>query len=247
MRYSDIKFNNSEFVKIILPKYLELWKKYYTIKESAQNRFIDIDSYGTKKELQIKLIFKNIELIREFFSEFKILNNLGKIDRKKLNLLFGNKISDEDYFSYHYDNYIVRIMTAIDLCGKLGCAVYDIKVKNDSWFKFINSIEVKGSKMEELFLEFSKFLDEYREHRHSLVHEAKRKDNKFEKIVYWETIGKKTKLKFPKNQIEILNSRTDKDLQSEILELNKLFKKTVDYTYEIVDLLIPELKNQLKQ
>jgi hypothetical protein len=214
MTHNSERFNNSKFVKTVGENVFKFYGKHLKEIRSKGLGISKLDTYGTPKEILLKSIFNELNSIREYYDDLEIILKFFKIDRDKIKILYSDNILDEDYYKFHYDNFVIRILTSIDLCGKIGCRVYQLKIKNDSWYQFVQHKMIKGSEVEKSLMAFSVYLEKLRQHRHEKVHTGKSKDNEFDKIVFWENMLNLIGASMNKDDIDILNEYTNDEIKA---------------------------------
>ena len=132
----DKKINNSDFLLFLAPIISKIYAKH--IKEILGSRDdIDFESYGEEYELYFKKIFSKYNAIQgQLETLLKIPVFFDSIQSMQIFEKIG--ISEIDYYKYHYENFLIRIVTVLDLCGKLGSVVFNLsgKEKDASYYKF---------------------------------------------------------------------------------------------------------------
>ncbi len=188
--YSELS-NASSFIRKLVISAQPIYVAHMEIMKD-NNYNIDFTELGSTKEKLIKSITDAFGGINNYFDDlYKTLNYL-KIDKRKIQHLYSNTISSEDYYKYHYDNFIIRIMTSFDICGKLGNIVYQLGIqeKYANGSSFINHPDIKDLEPAEKGVKLFNFLDEFRQQRHHKIHKGENSSNRFDKIVFWDTINK---------------------------------------------------------
>ena len=81
-------------------------------------------------------------------------------------------IEVDDYYKFHYDNFIIRLVTSIDVCGKIGNIVYQLGIADRyaNWYSFTVHPKMKDSVPAAQLIEFTEYLDEFKQQRHIKVH-----------------------------------------------------------------------------
>ena len=242
MPHNSDRFNKSKFVQIIGKNVFKFYGQHLKEIRSKNLSISKLDSYGTDRQIHLKAIFNDLNLIRQYFDDLNIFSKFFNIDRKKISKLYGKALSDEDYYKYHYDNFVIRLLTSIDLCGKIGCTAYRLKIKNDSWYQFSQNKLIKGTKIEEILISYSDYIDKLRQHRHEKVHTGKSKDNQFDKIIFWDSLMDLLDEKLDEDVLSTLNEITDDDIKLRIYEMESVLTKCIDFTYDFLDTLVTKAK-----
>ena len=121
--------NRSLFVRTLFITTQPIYAKH--LKDFANQRIeVHFNAYGTEKEVYLKSIVSFIGLVQSYFEDLEKVVTFLRINKSQLSALYGDKIKPSDYFKYHYDNFVIRILTCIDICGKIGNVVFDLKIED---------------------------------------------------------------------------------------------------------------------
>src|SRR5688572_22189215 len=103
--------NSSKFVRILMIATSPIYARH--IKELSTNLFQDdFVSYGTPKEVHLKKIVAELGNLQHYFEDLEKSLIFLNVEKRKIVSLYGKSIRSEEYFKYHYDNFVVRIVTS---------------------------------------------------------------------------------------------------------------------------------------
>ena len=233
--FFDDRFNRSCFAQTIETSVFQFYGKHLKEIREKHLGIRAMDSYGSAKEIWLKAIFNELLRIRHYFEDLQILPKFLNVEREKIVLLYGDAIDDEDYYKFHYDNFVIRLLTSIDLCGKIGRTVFELPIKHGSWYQLMQHPELKGTQPAKILQSFSTYLENYRKHRHQKIHSGQSEDDQFDKIVYWESLVKLTGMEMHLEDMEVLNEFTNVEIKRKVAELEAVINQTIDYTFDFLD------------
>lgn len=195
----------------------------------VSGKYIDI---GTEKEKYLKNILEISQNITAHLDDLFETTKYLSVDRKNIRNLYGELIKEEAYFKYQYDNFIMRITSSIDICGKVGNRVFNLKIEDKycNWATFANYPSMKGSESSKKLLEFADYLENYRLLRHSKLHKGKTPANRFNKVIFWDSLNLGTSKIDP-----VLHEYTKMQLEDELKEINRVIDDVKRMTFDFVD------------
>jgi len=235
-------FNESKFIRKLVIAATPIYGRH--LKESLDKNFsVPLESMGTVKEKHIKSIMDIIGILSSYFDDLENVLNYLRVDKTKISALYGNSLDAEEYYKYHYDNFVVRLMTSIDICGKIGIAIYKLKIEERyaNGYSFAKSALIKNTEQAYKVFELSDFLESFAEHRHSKIHQGKSIDNRFDKIVFWESIGKNI------GDSSLNDSILDEYNREEILEAVRGFEEVISQTASLVIDFLDSMESKLDE
>ncbi|WP_281310748.1 Cthe_2314 family HEPN domain-containing protein [Flavobacterium flavigenum] len=82
-------------------------------------------------------------------------------------------IQEINYYKCHYENFLIRIVTLLDLCCKLGSVVFNIhsKEKDITFYKFSITKEASVSDAVRILKELNAKLSEKKDERNIIIHQ----------------------------------------------------------------------------
>lgn len=205
------------------------------------NLEIDYDSLGDEKEKKLKAIGHIYGLLQTTISDLELVLIFLRIeDRKGINQAFPKLESQEQYFKYHLENFIIRIITITDIVGKLGNAIYETGLSKErcSGYTFrdkIKSIEPTCANIiEELLISTTELKDK----RHRKLNTGESKIGYLDGIVFWGEISKIIK----SDANTILEELTDRNIKAEINSLEKDLRHIIDLVVKFTDYTTDKFK-----
>ncbi|RKE95226.1 Cthe_2314 family HEPN domain-containing protein [Ichthyenterobacterium magnum] len=211
------------------------------LKECLENLDLVYEEYGTENEKKIKLILKlygNISVVlRDIDLTFQFLEK----ERADIIKHYSFLDSQETYFKYHYENYFIRIITVLDLLGKIGTLLYDLDLNLEK----VSAHTFKDKAKKEGFNEISSIaekitekLKELKTERHKKLHTGEADIKPFNGTVIWEDlnalIGSETD--------KVLIEYTDEKIKEEITILRKSTHELIDLIKEFLEESYTKLK-----
>lgn len=192
-------------------------------------------------EEHLNNIQKCIIPIEEYLADLSLVPDFLEIKRSQISSIYV-KLSEEQYYKYHYDNFIIRIATSVDICGKLGNTVYGLNIpeKKCNGYSFVNHPSVKNLDCSTKLNDLLEYLKPLLKTRHIKVHKGESSENKFSKVMFhdWWPIDMKEKMK---GHISILNEITNEDIKSISLHIHDVISEMTERLCRFLDSMIPRL------
>lgn len=241
------QLNNSEFAKTLLSATYPLFLRHMKEIDDV-NTDVELHNYGTKTEVQLKAIHTKLGLILSYFDDLQMATKFLSVDREKIQLLHSDNIEQEDYYKYHYDNFLTRIVTSIDICGKIGNEVYDLKIEDRycNWSAFANHSSMKDSVPSKKTIDFSKYLETLRKYRHEKVHFGTTKYNHFSGLIFWNDFNNAIKLNIDERTRQFLEERTEKELNIRLTEIEEIIETVIYKTFDFLNSMADDIKKIIK-
>ena len=224
-----------EFINVLAP----LTSKHLRI--FLDNTEIDYETIGDEKEKKLKEIARIYGLLQTSVSDLELVLIFLRIeDRKQITQLYPNLESQEQYFKYHLENFIIRIITITDIIGKLGNSIFETGLSEDklNGYNFKEKIKLIDSTcssiVEKLLIETKEIKDK----RHIKLHTGETKIDYFKGIVFWDELSKIIKSEAD----PILDELTNKNIQEEIDLLEKDIRHILDIVIEFTDYATEKFK-----
>jgi len=233
-------FNNSPFaikmVKIAAPIFGQHLK--LTLEDLEGKTY---DDYGTDREQQLKKIMAFGAQLSECFEELEQVIIHLTIDKAKIDLLYEGRLHAEDYYKYHYDSFAIKLATILDLCGKLGITIFGLKIsdRRANGGSFLKSPGINETAPGQRLQALAEFLQDFIQHRHQKVHQAKSEDNWFDRVVFWERFGELLKDDFFKSPT--LDELTKEKIAETVTEIRHAIDNTAKLAIQFMDALEPQL------
>nr|WP_315167347.1 Cthe_2314 family HEPN domain-containing protein [uncultured Flavobacterium sp.] len=221
----DFLFENSfslEYVKVIAPIMAAHMKDYL-----EQDEITDFDKLGTKKEIKLKEISKHFGLLQTVVNDLeKVLVFLRFGKRTELKEIYPELESQQDYYIYHFENYLIRVNSITDIIGKLGNAIYETGIEKPNGYSFKEAIKGSDKNLAEILERLLKKTKEIKTRRHEKIHTGETKISYLESIAFWDDINKI----IGKQTAPILEEYTDKNLL-------EAAEKVEDETLQIISII----------
>ena len=115
-----------------------------------------------------KQIYKIYDKLRIFKKVFIFI----EIDRNKIIEFYPNIESQESYFKYHIENYIIRVNTIMDLVGQLGNLLYETKIKDKdcNCYIFKEKIKTEHREIADILEDILKYVNDRKKRRNKKLH-----------------------------------------------------------------------------
>ncbi len=198
-----------EFIKILAP----LTGKH--LKVFLENTGTNYDEIGNDKEKKLKQIAHYYGLLQTCVSDLELVLTFLRIeDRKSITIQFPNLESQEQYFKYHLENFIIRIITLTDIVGKLGNSIFETGIIEEkcNGYTFKEKIKVADPICSDIVEKLLIETKEIKNKRHSKLHTGDTKIGYFEGIVFYDELSKIIK----SEASPLLDKLTDNNIQEEI-------------------------------
>lgn len=237
MTLSD-KITENKFAKHLIGVTADITSSH--VKLSLQNRSLNYDELGTANEKLIKKTFdyyynltvnvKDLEMVIAF---------LDIEDRNKIRKIYPKIEKQKDYYNYHVENFIIRIISIPDIIGKIGHVVFQtgIEDKHCNGYTFkdkIKNTEALLSSKIETILDYTKSI---KGKRHKLLHEGDKDFTYFYSVVIFEDFTRD----MGSNEAILRKGLTEEALKREINIIKKELSDTVDMIVEILELMSDKL------
>lgn len=212
------------------------------MKDCLSNLELDYESYGTEVEKKLKLIFKNYYKIRIVLTDIGLTLNFLKKERSQIIEHYPFLHDQEAYFTYHYENYFIRLVTMLDLIGKLGTLLYDLDLPLEkvSAYTMKDKAQSKGyTDLVNITKKMINGMSDLKVERHKKLHTGEADIKIFNGIVIWEDLDAITGL----NTDQILIKDSDEKIKEKIETLET---STVEFI-NIVKEFLEESNTKLKE
>lgn len=224
-----------EFLKVLVPittKHMEI---------CLENRNIDYDTIGDAKEKKLKNIAHIYGLLQTTVSDLELVLIFLRIeDRKVIKQIFPKIESQEQYFKYHLENFIIRIITITDIVGKLGDAIYETELSEEkcNGYNFKERIKPTDPSCANIIEELLICTKEIKSKRHKKLHTGEAKIGYFDGIIFWEEISNIIK----KEANPILDELTDSNIKIEINSLEKEIRNIIELVVKFLEYATDKFK-----
>jgi hypothetical protein len=202
------------------------------IEDALNNTHIKYEEYGSEYEKRLK------QILQHYGSIYSVLNDLDLTfyflskERHLILKHYPDLENQKDYYSYHFENYYIRLVTLSDILGRLGVLIYDLKIDlKSSAYIFKDKARKEGFEKISLITEkIIGSIKHLKNERHSKLHTGEAEINLLEGIVIWEELNKMVGADTP----QILIEYTDEQIKDKVLAIKN---STIDIINLIRDFL----------
>ncbi len=237
MTLSD-KITESNFAKELIGVTGSITSSH--LKLYLQDRSLNYDELGTEQEKIIKQIFNYYYNLTVSVKDLEmVITFLELEDRNLISSLYPQIESQKDYYNYHVENFIIRIISIADIIGKIGNVVFQTGIddKRCNGYTFKDKIKITeallSSKIEAL-LEHTKSI---KKKRHKLLHEGDKDFTYFYSVVIFEDFTRD----MDSDKAISRKRLTEEALKREIKTIKKEINDTVDMIVKILELMSGKL------
>ena len=203
----------------------------------------DFDTYGSAKDIYIKEVFKSytalasqlelLEVMPLYFANTDAMEAMKKVGIKEI-----------DYYKYHYETFVIRIVSILDLCSKLSNYTYELGLRSIecNWARIRKELGVNDTTNRLIGLK--NHLIDFTKDRNIIIHQGNHQTEEIasidSKIYSLEMI-----------EIEaILQEWFDKEKDEKIAEVKKnmedAIKTTIDLAFEFIESLNEVFEKRIK-
>jgi len=207
---------------------------------------IDYNDFGTEKERKLKTILHFFSSIYSVLSDLSTTIMFLKKDRTLILEHYPNFEKQEEYYTYHFENYYIRLITLTDIVGKLGVLVYalDIVIERSNAYNFKEKARKEGFENIAVITEkLIEKVDELKKERHKKLHTGVADIETLNGMVIWSDINK---LIGEQKTDEILEEHTDIKIKKEIEGIETRIAETVSVIKEFLEEATIKLKENIE-
>lgn len=200
----------------------------------------DFDTYGSAKDIYIKEVFKSYTALTSQLELLEVMPlYFGNIDAMEAMKKAG--VKEIDYYKYHYETFIIRIVSVLDLCSKLGNYTYELGIRpiDCNWSRVRKELGVNDTSNRLVGLK--NHLTDFTKDRNIIIHQGNHQTKEVEsidsKIYSLEMI-----------EIEaILQEWFDKEKDEKIAEVKQNMENTIKTTIDLAFEFIESLKEAFEK
>lgn len=243
----------SIYVSVDMPQNLSdhLYKSKFSLtlvhkasKAIIKKGAIQLDKDSTKLTEGEKLTLKLFEYFTSLQRVLQDIENVLvflKIDTKKIRKIYPLLDTDEEYYKYHFENYIIRVISLQDIVGKLGNILYKTNIDDEkcNGYNFKEALKKNGNPKHSYISAILEQSIDIKKVRHKKLHRGIAEINNLRGVVFWDDLEKATSKKFDR----ILHEMSAGDLSIQINEIEKETVKIIDLIIEFFDNSLDELNN----
>lgn len=235
-------FANSDFglnyIKILAPLTAEHMKIF--MRELQEQKNIDYNKIGTEPEVKLKEISQLYGLLQTVFNDIETTLIFLKIkDKGKITEIYPDIENQEDYFAYHFENYIIRISSVSDVLSKLGNILYETKLnqRDCNGHRFRDKLSSIEPGKEEIINKLLLRIQDINNLRNKKVHTGERDIPYLEGVFFYTDLMNIIK----KEANPIFEEFVSKDLDSSINYIEQETREIIDIVNEFLNNSVEKL------
>lgn len=163
-----------------------------------------------------KQIFGHFIAIQTVIQDLEKTIVFLKIDYSKILEIYPNLPDRKSYYVYHFENYIIRVNTISDLCGKIGNSICKTGISDEkcNGYNFKEEIKKSNNTIANKITEILAYTKELKDVRHTKIHKGKTEIKNLNDVILWSDIAKYTNQIF--DDSDILDEMTTLKINEEI-------------------------------
>lgn len=236
------KLFESEFPAILLKQAAKISNKWSLLISEKLQENTDFsepfESVGTQEEIEIYNKAEKFIALQNAVEDIDIVFTFLKVDRNKILKLNPNLNTQENYYKYHIENFIIRTYTIIDSLDKLGNAIYRTEIIDCNCYKLKEKIKKEYPEVALSLENILTYSLENKTRRHNKIHSGQIEISEIKNIPFWEAYADVLPETFDIKNSFLLSMTNEKienmivDLKSYIEELiakiNVFFDKSIN-------------------
>lgn len=240
--YWDKRTNRSSFMRRLFTVTAPIIAKH--LKRFANDPINQtFETMGDHHERFLKSLVDRIGLISEYFDDVFLTLTFLQVDKAKISALYGESLVPEQYYKFHYDNFLIRVVTSLDICAKLGNVIFALRISERKMYPitFYDHPSVSTERSAGILKEFADYLDTIKKDRHRKVHQGTSKENMFNRVLFWENLNKAMDIS-PEEHDPVLEEFTQSKIYEVLHEIETITEKSIDYVVDFLDSMLPRLE-----
>lgn len=230
---SEDLYHINELVRLILNDSKKLNKfKFENLEleySNLQKRKLKIFDYY----ISIQTVLKDLEKTFVFL----------EIEYDSILKVFPTLENYKSYYIYFLENYLIRINSISDICGKIGNLICDSNIDDEkcNGYNFKDAIKLNHPTIASCLTDILVFTKESKEKRHKKLHKGTVEIDIMANVIHWSDFTRYTNIVFD----EILYQKTKENIASEIenlqSEVEELVELLIKYYNELAKKYIEEI------
>lgn len=201
------------------------------------------EDIGSDHERFLKSLAFRLGELSEYFDDVFLTLNFLQVDKSKIAALYGEAMEPEQYYKYHYDNYLIRMVTVLDICAKFGNLLYGLGVPESKMYpnRFYDHPRLKDKPAGIELRQFSGYLDRIKKDRHRKVHRGASRENRFDDVLFWEGLNKAIGTA-PENHDPLLDEITLTQIEEVLSTIRTTTRQSIAYVGDFLNSCLPQLQ-----
>jgi hypothetical protein len=163
------------------------------MKTAIADHTISYNDLGSEKEQKLKTVLHYFSSIYSVLSDLSTTIMFLKKDRTLILEHYPNFENQKEYYTYHFENYFIRLLTLTDIIGKIGVLVYSlyIAIEKSNAYNFKEKARKEDFEKVAIITEkLIKKVNELKKERHKKLHTGVSDIETLNGIVIWSDINK---------------------------------------------------------
>jgi len=216
------------------------------MKTAINDHSIDYNDLGTEKEQKLKTILHYFSSIYSVLSDLSTTIMFLKKDRVLILEHYPDFENQKEYYTYHFENYYIRLLSLTDIIGKLGTLVYslDITIEKSNSYNFKDKARKEGFEKIAIITEkLIKKVSELKKERHKKIHTGVADIETLNGVVIWSDINK---LIGKQKTDDTLEDYTDLKIKEKIQGIENTITEMVTIIKEFLEESTTKLKENIE-
>lgn len=228
---SDHLYNGKFFTLLV-------GKASKAVVKKGKIKFKEEKSILTEGEKSILKMFEYLTSLQEVLEDIEKVLVFLEIDTKKIKKVYPRLNADQEYYKYHFENYIIRIISLQDIVGKFGNILYKTNINDEkcNGYNFADALKKLGNTNHSLMSAILERSKDIKKVRHKKLHRGEGEIAQLKGVIFWDDLEKATNQNFDK----ILHQMSADDLRAQI---NSIETETI----EIINLIIAFFDNSVDE
>lgn len=244
MEYLDNKINKSNFVISLITNSKNVYAKHMQTFIEDKITSDNFSSYGTDDELYKKKTFEKYNTLSSQLEYLTVIPSYFGC-KEAMEAMKKLGVAEIDYYKYHFETFLVRIVSILDLCSKLGNQVYElgIKDKNCNWVKFTENLSNEDCTIHLINLKES--LKDISKDRNIIIHQGNHQTKEIDSI---------DNQIFNLEMIEIddllqqwFDEKKDDKIAEVKIKMEEYIRNTIDLTFVFIESLKRKFEDRVNK
>jgi len=185
------KLFESEFSKKLMENsviVINKWRSIHAERFKKKLKYESFESVGTQTELKFYNKSQKFWAIQQVLEDLNNVFLFLKINSSKILEYYPHIKTQENYYKYHFENYIFRVTTLLDLTGKLGNILFETGIRDDkcNGYNFKEKLKKDHPKLAILVENILKDAEENKKKRNKKLHTGQLEIDELNEIAIWD-------------------------------------------------------------